>query len=278
MKVILTRFTENPIIAIEEAASNCYDSAPSNEGKILKHCIKSGHTSVTEFCNFTFHIEGVSRSLLAQLTRHRHAGYAVRSQRYCSEDGFEYIIPPSIKNNEATLNQYNAVMEHLQTMYSVLQKQGIPNEDARYVLPNACETKLELTMNLRALMNFFNERLCTCAQWEIRALAKEMKRLIIEKIPELEPYLVPKCEKYGVEYGFCNESKERSCKRHPLISEVFKTKQNTEKWISASEKQGVNIGMKCSFCGARIKYSEFFNGNHNYCHKCGAKMDSKQNG
>ena len=85
MKVTLTRITDDPILAIEEAASNCYDSRPSADGKILKHCVKSGHTSVTEFLNFTFHIEGVSRSLLAQLTRHRHAGYAVRSQRYCSE-------------------------------------------------------------------------------------------------------------------------------------------------------------------------------------------------
>ena len=49
------------------------------------------------------------------------------------------------------------------------------------------------------------------------------------------------------------------------------------KWISASTKPGVQIGMKCSLCGARIKYSEFYNGNHNYCHKCGAKMVKENN-
>ena len=226
MKVTLTRITENPILAIEEAASNCYNSTPTGDGKIMKYCIKSGHTSVTEFCNFTFHIEGVSRALLAQLTRHRHAGYAVRSQRYCSEDGFEYVIPPSIKNNEATLQQYEIVMDHLQTMYYVLQDQGIPNEDARYILPNACETKLEVTMNLRALMNFMNERLCTCAQWEIRLLAHRMKGLIIDEVPELEPYLVPKCEKNGKEFGACNESKSRSCGRHPTLTEIFEDYNN----------------------------------------------------
>ena len=86
MKVTLTRVTENPILAIEEAASNCYDSEATGDGKIMKHCIKSGHTSVTEFCDFTFHIEGISRTLSHQLVRHRLASYAQRSQRYCSEN------------------------------------------------------------------------------------------------------------------------------------------------------------------------------------------------
>jgi len=220
MNVTLTRITENPILAIEEAASNCYDSEPSEDGKILKHCVRSGHTSVTEFLSFTFHIEGISRSLLAQLTRHRHAGYAVRSQRYCSEDGFNYIIPPSIQNNPDALRVYIETMDYLRLQYEKLQDIGIPNEDARYVLPNACETKLEVTMNLRALMNFMNERLCARAQWEIRELAKIMRKLILEACPQLEPYLVPKCEKYGKEFAFCSESK--SCLRHPRISTVFK--------------------------------------------------------
>ena len=192
MKVELTRVTENPILAIEEAASNCYNSEATGDGKIMKHCIKSGHTSVTEFCDFTFHIEGISRALSHQLVRHRMASYAQRSQRYCSEDGFEYVIPPSVAKNPATLDQYTITMSHLATMYKVLQDQGILNEDARMVLPNACETVIEVKMNLRALMNFMNERLCTCAQWEVRQLALEMKKAIVEKYLELEPYLVTK--------------------------------------------------------------------------------------
>lgn len=225
MKVTLTRITWDPILAIEEAAANCYDSSPSIDGKILEHCIKSGHTSVTEFCNFTFHIEGVSRSLLAQLTRHRHAGYAVRSQRYCSEDGFDYVTPHSIESNKEALVIYRTFMANCRKVYKELQEM-IPNEDARFVLPNACETKLEVTMNLRALMNFMNERLCTCAQWEIRALAQEMKKLIIEQVPLFEKYLVPKCEKNGKDFGACNESKSRSCGRHPRLEEIFEDYHN----------------------------------------------------
>lgn len=226
MKVTLTRVTENPVLAIEEAASNCYDSIPSKDGKILAHCVKSGHTSVTEFCNFTFHIEGVSRALLAQLTRHRHAGYAVRSQRYCSEDGFKYVIPPSISANPNALESYEAAMLYLQLTYNQLQQFGVPNEDARMVLPNSCETVIEVTMNLRALMNFMNERLCTCAQWEIRQLAKIMRDLIIEQFPQFAPYLVPKCEKYGKDKGFCNESKGRSCGKHPLLDDIMEDFRN----------------------------------------------------
>ena len=221
MKVTLTRITENPILAIEEAASNCYDSEPSSDGKIMKHCIKSGHTSVTEFCDFTFHIEGISRALSHQLVRHRLASYAQRSQRYCSENGFEYVIPSSIKKDPTALAFYEDAMKNITHNYEMLQKLGIPNEDARMVLPNACETVIEVKMNLRALMNFMNERLCTCAQWEIRQLALAMKKAIVEKYPELEPYLVPKCEKYGKEFGFCNESKSRSCGRHPRLEEIF---------------------------------------------------------
>lgn len=221
MIVKLTRITGDPIMAIEEAAANCYDGVPSNEGKILKHCIKSGHTSVTEFCNFTFHIEGVSRSLLAQLTRHRHAGYAVRSQRYCSEDGFNYITPPSISKDKINYLAYQDMMESIKTFYKRMQDAGIPNEDARYILPNACETKLEVTMNLRALMNFMNERLCSCSQWEIRELAMKMKNLIVNQVPELADYLVPKCEKNGKDFGACNESDKRTCGRHPTFKKVF---------------------------------------------------------
>lgn len=228
MKVTLTRITGDPILAIEEAASNCYDSEPSNEGKILAHCVKSGHTSVTEFCNFTFHIEGVSRALLAQLTRHRHAGYAVRSQRYCSEDGFGYVIPATIKSRPDLSDKYIEMMYDIKELYKELQEDGVPNEDARFILPNACETVLEVTINLRALMNFMNERLCACAQWEIRALAWEMRRLIVEQVPLFAKYLVPKCEKYGEGLGFCIESKKRTCGRHPRLEEVMEAYHNYE--------------------------------------------------
>lgn len=221
MNVTLTRITSDPILAIEEAASNCYDSEPSSEGKIMKHCIKSGHTSVTEFADFTFHIVGVSRALSHQLVRHRLASYAQRSQRYCSEDGFAYVTPKSIAASESAIDIYENTVNTIKECYQNLQDIGIPNEDARMILPNACETVLEMKMNLRALMNFMNERLCSCAQWEIRELAKLMRNEVVKQVPLLADYLVPKCEKYGKNFGMCNETKKRSCKRHPTIAEVF---------------------------------------------------------
>lgn len=226
MKVKLTRITKEPILAIEEAASNCYNSEVTGDGKIMKHCIKSGHTSVTEFCDFTFHIEGVSRALSHQLVRHRLASYAQRSQRYCSENGFGYVIPSSIKNNPTALAFYEDSIKNITHNYKTLQELGIPNEDARMVLPNACETQIEVKMNLRTLMNFMHERMCACAQWEIRELAQLMRKAIVEQVPELEPYLVPKCEKNGKEFGACNESKSRSCGRHPRLEEIFEDYYN----------------------------------------------------
>jgi thymidylate synthase (FAD) len=226
LKVTLTRITKDPILAIEEAASNCYNSEATGDGKIMKHCIKSGHTSVTEFCDFTFHIEGVSRALSHQLVRHRMASYAQRSQRYCSENGFGYVKPKTIKADSPAEVIYNNAMDYLSNTYKLLQELDIPNEDARMVLPNACETQIEVKMNLRAIMNFMNERLCSCAQWEIRELAMKMRNAIIEKVPELAEYLVPKCEKYGKEFGFCNESKSRTCGRHPRLEEIFEVYHN----------------------------------------------------
>lgn len=226
MKVVLTRITTEPILAIEEAASNCYNSEPTGDGKIMRHCIKSGHTSVTEFCDFTFHIEGISRALSHQLVRHRLASYAQRSQRYCSEGNFNYVVPSSIKSNTAAFEEYTELMYTITDIYKVLQELGVPNEDARMVLPNACETQIEVKMNLRTLMNFMNERLCSCAQWEIRQLAQKMRLAVIEQVPQLAPYLVPKCEKYGEDFGFCNESKTRSCGRHPRIEEIFEDYHN----------------------------------------------------
>lgn len=220
MKVTLTRVTQNPIDAIEEAASNCYNSQPTG-GKIMRSCYDSGHHSVLEFAQFTFHIEGVSRALLAQLTRHRVAGFAVRSQRYCDEDGFSYVIPPSIKNNSNALESYKGAMLYLQLTYKRLQDFGIPNEDARMVLPNACETILEFTVNGRELIHICNERLCRRAQWEIRQLFQEIKRVVAEydeQCAEFAKFLVPKCEKFK-DTPFCTEHK--SCGRHKTLKEIY---------------------------------------------------------
>lgn len=221
MKVTLTNVTYNPVDAIEAAACNCYDSEPTG-GKIMKSCYKSGHHSVLEFADFTFHIEGVSRALLAQLTRHRHCSFAVRSQRYCSEDGFNYVIPHTIENNSKACERYIRSMQYIQEEYEKLQELGIANEDARYILPNACETILEVKMNGRELIHVMNERLCSRAQWEIREMCLMMKAQVKDYNDQCAMYsefLVPKCEKYGKDYAFCPEHK--SCGRHQTLKSLI---------------------------------------------------------
>ena len=221
MEVKLTRVTENPVDAIEEAASNCYDSDTTG-GKIMKSCYKSGHHSVLEFADFTFHITGVSRALTHQLVRHRMASYAQRSQRYCSEDGFKWVMPKTIENNLEAYTAYRNLMNLIHCEYDKLQKLGVPNEDARYILPNACETTIEVKLNGRELIHFMNERLCTRSQWEIRQLANEMRKAVAahdEQCAMFAEFLVPKCEAQGKDKAFCTE--HSSCGRAPKLAEIM---------------------------------------------------------
>ena len=221
MKVTLTRVTPNPILAIEEAASNCYDSAPTADGRIMKSCYKSGHHSVLEFADFTFHIEGISRACSHQQVRHRHASYAQRSQRYVTEDGFEYVTPPTIIANAEALVEFIAQMTSAQKSYDRLLELGIPEEDARYVLPNACATIIEVKVNGRELIHLANERLCTRAQWEIRDLVKQMKKCLEEHSEECKKFsefLVPKCQAQKL-YAFCTE--HSSCGMAPKLKDVY---------------------------------------------------------
>jgi thymidylate synthase (FAD) len=113
-------------------------------------------------------------------------------------------------------------MHKNQSVYNELVALGIEAEDARFVLPNACETTIEIKMNGRALMNFFAERLCKRAQWEIREVAKLMLKAIKEHDSQCEEYAKlcgPKCERYGKELSFCPEAK--SCGRHPRLKEIM---------------------------------------------------------
>ena len=225
MKVELINYTKNPVESIETAASTCYDSQVTADGRIMRHCYKSGHHAVLEFCDFSFRISGVSRVLTHQLVRHRMASYAQRSQRYCVEDGFEFVTPTSVSKNAEAHELYEKTVETIKRAYSGLLEMGVPAEDARMLLPNACCTEICVKMNLRELIHFCNERLCACAPWEIRAMAREMVRAVVEVAPELKAFLVPKCEAHAP-YSFCTESKSRSCGRHPLISDIFPKEEN----------------------------------------------------
>ena len=186
MKVTLIQATANPIETIAQIASICYDSDPTNPMALVKHLYANGHHSVFEHIYFTFKIEGISRACSHQLVRHRHCSFTQRSQRYCSEDGFEYVTPKSIDVDEFADDL--AVVNYA---YAAYQHNGVPNEDARYILPNACATSLYLSCNLRELIHMANERLCARAQWEIRELVTNMRQLVD---PQLHFMLVPKCK------------------------------------------------------------------------------------
>lgn len=188
--------------------------------KLIRHVLDSGHHSVLEHASFTFFISGVSRALSHQLVRHRiGVSYSQQSQRYCAfEDGFNYVIPPSISKDPELLEKFRELMTQINDTYQYFLGKEIPAEDARMVLPNACTTNLTVSLNLRALMHFCEERMCTCAQGEIRQMARSMAKLITDKIPELKEYLREKCYRLG----YCNENSKRSCGRKPLKSEVFK--------------------------------------------------------
>lgn len=237
LKVKLIEYTPNPEKIIAAAAKLCYSSIGIDEimenvdnestEKFLNMLMSYGHESPIEHVSFTFGVEGVSRSLTHQLVRHRIASYSQQSQRYVNLKQFEYIIPPEIEKDEKAKKIFIKAMEQSQEAYNELAgilknkyiNEGLnaPNaekkaiEDARYVFPNACETKIILTMNARSLINFFKHRCCNRAQWEIRGLADEMLRQAREVAPVLFKYAGPGCLK-----GICPEGK-MSCGK---ISEV----------------------------------------------------------
>lgn len=200
MQVTLIQSTPNPIETIAKIASICYDSNPKNPMGLVTHLYKNGHHSVFEHIYFTFKIEGISRACSHQLVRHRHCSFTQRSQRYCSEDDFSYVKPPKVNDLAFKID-----IDCIKEWYEDYQANGVPNEDARYILPNACATELYLSCNLRELIHIANERLCIKAQWEIRELVKQMVALID---PKLHFMLVPKCKSGRIICNSpCGESK-----------------------------------------------------------------------
>lgn len=208
MKVTLITKPNPEACAI--GAGLCYNA--KDPWQALRVALKNGHESVIEHATFTFLIEGVSRALLAQLTRHRIASFSVESQRYVSySDGFGYVIPPSIiALGEEDVRRYKVQMEMMHRWYcGWLDRLGKEKkEDARFVLPNACKTRLLMTMNARELKHFFELRTCNRAQWEIRAMADEMLSVCRTEAYTLFADAGPGCVR-----GACPEGK-MSCK-HP---------------------------------------------------------------
>lgn len=183
---------------------------------LIRRVMASGHLGVVEPVQFSFGVAGVSRALSHQLVRQRIASFCQQSQRVVKADGFDYVMPPSVLKNFEANNLYCNAMEFLSQVYERLRKNhGIPAEDARFVLPNACETKIVVTMNCRSLLHFFEQRCCMRVQWEIRALANAMLAICREKLPVVFENAGAACERDG----FCRE--EKSCGRKPRLKDVM---------------------------------------------------------
>ena len=240
-KVTLLAHTPFPEHTVASAAKLCYSPSTIDgirEGltdekaaSFVEMLSEIGHESPIEHASFTFGIEGVSRALLAQITRHRIASFSVQSQRYVAENDFEFVTPPCIAAEPEAMALFMEAMEKDKEYYEKItavfkakhkaaflaegkdekaadraaEKKAI--EDARFVLPNACDTKMVVTMNARSLHNFFRHRCCNRAQWEIHAVADEMLRLCREVAPHLFAYAGPSCLS-----GRCPEGK-MSCGR-----------------------------------------------------------------
>ncbi len=251
MQVKLISHTPNPEKLVAAAAKLCYSKSSAEDileklteeetSSFIDRLMKLGHESPLEHITFTFALEGVSRSLLAQITRHRIASYSVQSQRYVKSREIKYVIPPSIESIPEAREEFCSAMEMLFTSYNklteILEKKYVEQldyetadakkqnksieksaiEDARYVLPNAWKTNLICTFNARSLINFFYHRCCNRAQWEIRGLACEMLKIVRNIAPNIFSDIGPGCLK-----GICPEGK-MSCGKFLKVREFFKS-------------------------------------------------------
>ena len=187
MKLELLFITPNAERLIESAGRTCYRSfARQGEGtekNFIRMLIKLGHLSVLEHAHATFRISGVSRAFTHQLVRHRLCSYSQPSQRYVDEANFGYVEPESIKNNPEAHRKFVDFMEEARKTYVELQKAGVKNEDARFVLPNAVETQIVVTANFREWRHIIELRGHKDAQWEIRKMAVEVLRILKKHAP-----------------------------------------------------------------------------------------------
>lgn len=203
MLVSLLTHTPDPERVVAAAARLCYSASSidrlvekerAEQEALVKKILSLGHLSVLEHASFTFGVEGISRACSHQLVRHRLASYSQQSQRYVShQESFEAVTPPSIADRPELAARYERLLHSIHEVYRELLDGGVPAEDARFVLPNAAATKLVVSMNGRELLHFFNLRCCRRAQWEIRALAKEMLRLARQAAPLLFAQAGPGC-------------------------------------------------------------------------------------
>ena len=226
MDVTLLYHTPEPERAVATAARLCYAPVGGRElmesltdekiRKVLTTIMASGHFSTLEHASYTFAIEGVSRALTHQLVRHRLASYNQQSQRYVKfKEEPPIVRPASVDTNPEAAQAFDEAIEACWQAYDKLVQAGVPAEDARYVLPNACETKIVVTMNIRELMHFFSNRCCNRAQWEIRELAWKMLELVRPTAPFIFRTAGPGCMR-----GACPEGKMCCGNPYPRPAEL----------------------------------------------------------
>lgn len=232
-QVSLLSHTAEPLALIYAAFRQCYHAGyvaemwprlvsgelpAQKQAEFVERILESGHVSPVEHVSFTFAVAGVSRALTHQLVRHRLASYSQQSQRYVSAAGFSYVVPPSIAARPETLERFESCMREIGKAYDELRgmlEERIGDrarEDARFVLPQAAETRIVITMNCRELLHFFAERCCMRAQWEIREMAGKMLALCRETLPAVFAGAGAKCERRRL----CPESSRFACGRYPL--------------------------------------------------------------
>ena len=238
LSVSLLSHTLDPEITVALGGRLCYSDSriaalrPAVEPRaeeFVGKLTELGHLSPVEHASFTFGVEGVSRALLAQITRHRIASFSVQSQRYVAKpQGFPYILPPSIRalGPEAEA-EYVRQMQTLADFYAGWLQKGIPAEDARFLLPNAAETRMLVTMNARELLHFFSLRCCNRAQWEIRRLAWAMLALCRQAAPALfgglgAPCLCGPCPEGKMSCGKAEETRALSASLDALLRDGAK--------------------------------------------------------
>ncbi len=222
MEVTLLYHTPDPERAVATAARLCYSplgGAELMEGltqekieHVLKTIMTSGHFSTLEHASYTFAVDGVSRALTHQLVRHRLASFNQQSQRYVKFKAEPQVVKPaSIAADPALSARFDETIDAIWAAYDACVQAGVPAEDARYLLPNACESKIVVTMNIRELLHFFENRCCNRAQWEIRELAWKMLELVRPTAPYIFRQAGPGCVR-----GHCPEGKMTCGNPYPL--------------------------------------------------------------
>jgi len=198
LTLLLLRHTPDPDRLVALAARRCYSARAADDieehltgdeiERLLGFLRQRNHLSPFEHADFTFSADGISRALSHQLVRHRIASYSQESQRYVNYmkvPTLPYIVPPSVAKNVEAQKIFDQAMHHTLEAYRAMVNAGVAPEDARYIFPNAIETKLVFTMNARSLFNFFEQRCCIKAQWEIRQLAFDMLKAVRQVAPQI---------------------------------------------------------------------------------------------